>query len=1349
VLLQPSGTLLQSLMWYSEAFISIQSSVNFFLLLKKTNIMENKANPQVAQQTTASSKKIHGVKLKNLAPAKVDLTQKVKRIKSAGGGDKVRVKAIPPPQSDGPQVFSATADVLGKTAVSANSIVGKDQNNVMFDFAEDNFTFDEIFKDFVSDANSLFVFDDVSIQLTETGDDTPVNELNFTGTLRMDQQPLSALRDFMKCDTGLLLSGIIDTSGEDISQKITPRNVRLTSAVTFLLPLTDGIVLNSAALNVELAQSDGKWTFTVSVTGTLTINKLGNTPVQLETTVTYGDGKLNVVATIDSISGLFGIEKLVLDNLKLAFNVGGENDIELSADFKPAGHTFNFDGKISSAFTGIKASSPEFTFNDLNDLFKYFNNDTLSLPSFDITFSDVFIGLATADGTLDSGELKQGLSIGGSVKVYDHTVTALAELSADGVAFTGTLDDLTIGPVDITKTELDMKLYSAASGKTSEFSLMGEAVIEGLTLDCKVAYEKGADSKTNELVYAAIHAESFGLSTVFPQAKDTFVDSLKFSKVAFIYSSNDGNTQDPDFDFTVKQGLQLSAVLEEIPALTTLTHNKKTGLVLSAHYGNTTDISVEIPDTRLQLGNSVSCDPMRIAIVLAPEPALQLVFGMDVIVPKQTDPLHFDLVLEIGIADARGSATMKGYWTNPFGVNGLQIGPELALQLGIIYAEFLTTGLPSEFGFAGGIVLGDISGQMAVSISEDPTHEILMGEIAKLSPQNLVSFASTITGLSINVEDVPNFFDLEELKLYCAPTGGSIGTINFEPGFSFAADLILFDKRINVYTLFNESGVVAKGELDAIELGPLKVHGADGGNAKFDLELTTEKQSVLIDGAFEFLDISESIYLDISNKGATFDLEQNFLNLLKYTIKAQTQGSFSDPANLDFSFYSEFDNDLTEYIKTTVVQKINDARSAADVSIEDAQKQVDDAEQAYLALYTPAKEALDKAQADAGAYLAQCTQNVADQKAAWDAKVQSAQNDVNNAKATYDNALNDARNKVVQAQSDYNNVVRDAQNALNNAKNNAYVQISQAQANADKAINDYNNSFGKAYSDLNNAQNTVNSLQNTINTYQYKIDHASWSDYFGNVEYWGTIVAGAWVSMKTAQGVLSACQAIVNGFQTSSVAIARNTTQTALIAAQQAGAASISAAQQTVNTVTYGTAYIAFQTAQQTLNGLQYGAQYTAWQVATGTLSAAQTTGRNLLTAAEFTLSNISTSAVYIALQTAQAGLTTIQQGTAATAFESAKGVLEGAKRGSEGILDLSAYIAAHAGDLLEVNKVTLAASLKAIENGNLFVATFDGSVFNQPYNCTVDFNVRDVATFIDNIFKNVFDEAKRIASVA
>ncbi|HEY1871006.1 MAG TPA: hypothetical protein VGG71_08105, partial [Chitinophagaceae bacterium] len=229
--------------------------------------MEKKVNAPVAEKATGMSKKIRGIKLNNLAPAQLNPMQKAKRIKSKGAANDALVK-IPPPDANGPQVFSATADVFGKTAVSANSVEGTDQNDVTFAFATDNFTFDQIFKDFVNDNNSLFVFDDVSIQLTEKqGDDAATNELNFTGTLRMDQEPLTTLRDFLKCDTGLLVRGTIDTSGEDISEKITPGNVTLASVVTFLLSLADGIILKSAELNVELAQADGKWTFTESING--------------------------------------------------------------------------------------------------------------------------------------------------------------------------------------------------------------------------------------------------------------------------------------------------------------------------------------------------------------------------------------------------------------------------------------------------------------------------------------------------------------------------------------------------------------------------------------------------------------------------------------------------------------------------------------------------------------------------------------------------------------------------------------------------------------------------------------------------------------------------------------------------------------------------------------------------------------------------------------------------------------------------------------------------------------------------------------------------------------------------
>ena len=1305
-----------------------------------------------AGKRTVTAKAAHS--RKHTGAGDVDVLEKpVKKIKAKGTNGANGKHGLNGGSADGNiKIFKATVSAFGSKAVAADAVVQQDRTDINLAVAEDNFTFDQLFKDFDCENLSFFVFDDVNIHLKQKEEgDTTVNAAWFNATLRMDQSPLSDFKNFLGCEDGLLISGEIDTAGQDISQKISPSAITLTSAASFLLNIAEGITLKSATFNIALNKKEddgGKWIFTVTATGTLQINKLGNAPVELNATATYTDGTLKVEAENPVASGLFGIDNLSLQNVVLDFSVGNENEISLNADLQVAQTTFHFSGKITAEGAGMLARISTFTLDDLGNLFNNITGDHIAAPDFDVSFEDVYLSLATADITIDSTDVKKGLSTGCKITAYEHSGHVSAVVSTTGIEFNGALDDLSIGPVDITKANMSISLNAASTGKPSSFALTGEAIIESLTLDCKIAYEKNTDGTSNQLVYAAIAANEFGLSSVFPAAKGSFLDTFRFSKIAFIYSSDDAETDDPDFDFEVKQGLQLIGVMEDIQALSTLTHSNKAGLIFSAHYGNTTDLSIAIADTRINLGPSVVCDELKIGIVLTPEPAMSLLFGIAVTVPKQSDPLHFDLMLELGIAEARGSATMKGYWVNPFGVNGLKIGPELALQIGIIYAQFVSTGLPSEFGFAGGLQLGDIIGKLAVNISEDPMHEILMGEVDNLSTANLISFINGATGASINAADVPNFFELEQLKLYCAPTGGNIGTITYEPGFSFNANLLLFEKQIDIYALLNDSGITAKGEMDAIEIGPLKISGTDGGNPRFDLELTTEEQSVVIDGGFEFLGIGESVSLDISNKGISFELEQKFTDLLKFIIKAQSSGSLDDMSNLDFSLYGEFDNNLTNYLKTTVVQKISDAKSAADTSIDAAQKQVDKAENDYMAQFAPARAALDKAQSDATAYLNQCTKNVSDQKAAWDKKIGDAQAAVGNAKATYDNAITDAQNKVTQAKAAYDTSMQNAQQQVDNAQAAYNYAFAVANYNLNNAITNYNNSFGQAYNDLNNAQAAVNSLQSQINNYQYKIDHAGWKDYFGNVEAWGVAIAGLKIAIGTANVTLSACRAVVNGFQYSSTAIAVNTARATLYAVQTGGnAIALQSAKNFLYALQYGAGWVAFQSAQNVLNGLRYGAQYTVWQSAIATLNAAQTTGRDALTAAEYALNNFGTSAVSIALKAAQATLDAVKQGTAAAAFETAKSILAGTKHSVDDMLALGAYIAAHSGDILQINKITVSANLKSIQQGHLFKSSFDGAVFGKPYQATLDFDVKDTVTFVENLFQDLLGEAKQIAS--
>ena len=78
--------------------------------------------------------------------------------------------------------------------------------------------------------------------------------------------------------------------------------------------------------------------------------------------------------------------------------------------------------------------------------------------------------------------------------------------------------------------------------------------------------------------------------------------------------------------------------------------------------GSTVDFSIQIPAMQLNLGDTISCDPFMINLTLVPIPAFQLIFGMDIKIPNQEIPLHFDIALDINAIEAKASATMKHWW---------------------------------------------------------------------------------------------------------------------------------------------------------------------------------------------------------------------------------------------------------------------------------------------------------------------------------------------------------------------------------------------------------------------------------------------------------------------------------------------------------------------------------------------------------------------------------------------------------------------------------------------------------------------------------------------------------------
>jgi hypothetical protein len=49
--------------------------------------------------------------------------------------------------------------------------------------------------------------------------------------------------------------------------------------------------------------------------------------------------------------------------------------------------------------------------------------------------------------------------------------------------------------------------------------------------------------------------------------------------------------------------------------------------------------------------------------------------------------------LDFNLIEAKATGQMKGFWKNPFGISeNVKIGPDLALSVEIIFAQFVTTG---------------------------------------------------------------------------------------------------------------------------------------------------------------------------------------------------------------------------------------------------------------------------------------------------------------------------------------------------------------------------------------------------------------------------------------------------------------------------------------------------------------------------------------------------------------------------------------------------------------------------------------------------------------------------------
>lgn len=1258
-------------------------------------------------------------------------------------GNPIRPSLIP----DG-YAFTAVANVLERDNLSASGAVLYDgSRTVTLEYPSAGFTMDKLIKDFNTELSELFVFDDVRFSIVQKpGDAEDGKTVTMSCNLRMDSGPLLVFGTFMKQEKTMFLSGTINLGKQDLSGKIELSSLVLESPASFYIPVKSKIALNSITFKLQFEKTENavpgspKWTSRAFLTGSLDLTGLiGKRKTSLKCTVDKKDDTLQIAAE-GAVENVFGITGFDLNSAKINFIIGREDDIELKAELVRGNRTLAFTGKITPGFSGMHASYPDFRPEDLNDLFNAVSRNSLALPEFGMSFSNAAIGLANGDGAVNDIMLKKGITVKCTVGVHGYTCPVTGIVSPDEITLMGSLGAIGIGPINLSDAKLEIRMFKSSDRKPAEFLISGRAEIARVQVDCKVFYEKLHDSY-NTVVYSSPVDKTFRLSTVLPAAKNTPVDTIEFSKTVFIYSLEGTTARDPEFSFPVKKGLQLIGILEEIPLLTKLTGRKYKNLILSAHFGDPIDVGIEVPETALKLGRSVRCEPFRIVIDMANQPAFGLAFGMDVTVPRQETPLHFDLMLKLELLKAVGSGTMKNYWAEPFGLRGLKIGPELALQMGILYGS----PVPSEFGFAGGLVLGDVTARMAFKISEDISREILYGKLDRLTPGNLVKFIGTLTDLKLPQDAVPSFFEIRNLEIYCAPSGGSIGSVHYPPGISLAGELVLFGKGISINSRFNDEGFFAKGKVDGIALGPLKVEGHRSKNAEVDLELTAARQSASIDGAFRFLDNETGVLAEVSNRGITFDFEQKFSGLLKFDIHGQSTGEMTDPAALDFKLTAELNNSINDYLDKTVSHKFRKALGNIDPDIDKAKRKLAEAERAYKALFEPAKMELDRARAEAESLLRQYNETVEEEKGKYKVIFDGAKKKLDEAKSVFDGVVEAAIKKVNQAEDAYRALVKDAEAAVARTKEifdkavkRAENALAEAQDRYDDAVNDLKDR-------LDGQNGLVDSFDERIDGLKKKIRKLKWHEKHKAVGYYAEIAVletSKALAREVLDGIKSALRHLSDIVEFTVLENAKRA-----LAGVQTGSENINwkTAMGTLAAVRQGPALIALETAKQALAAAKTGAEYGLWQQALHEMSVAETLGRAALTAAEEAVKNIGQTAAFAAWESADKEVQEIEQGAKAAAFASAKAILEGILQGAALLNKIAELLRSGQRDLFAVNKIELEAAFTQIVGGGSFRTEVDALILGKSLGLSLDYDVRDTSGFIDNLFKKVLEEAKKI----
>ncbi|KAF8557569.1 hypothetical protein OG21DRAFT_277948 [Imleria badia] len=946
--------------------------------------------------------------------------------------------------------------------------------------------------------------------------------------------------------------------------------------------------------------------------------------------------------------------------------------------------------------------------------------------------------------------------------------------TSSGASLSGALSSSTVtfGDVELRDGLMELTFWSSGRKKNVDIMLRGKLGVDflGSTLGAVVHLYPG-EGGVEWAIVADLNASSrpFDLSDAVPEVKGGFLDfSLK--NAVFIAASKDDPPVSESFPgYRVRKGVQVFGIIEHIPALNDLLGEHVTGLVLSMGWSKASgfDLMIYLPaESTLHLGNGIRTTPITLGIRTNPV-ELTVIAGVTVPV-KDSTPLDFNFLLAADIGGARASAQMEGWWVKPFGTDSLKIGPEVTLSIEIIHAQFVSTGTPSGFGIAGGLMIGSIQASLAMDVSEDPKRmyhrlsnepaidtlqrQMLCGELKNLDISDVVTFAGQLVQ-----QDIPKISDgllkFEELRLYIRPIGVVLGTTPYPAGFSFMADLLFLEKRANVQCTIDKAqkSLDIIGSIDNFELGPLSVRGSKGPRATLECHIGVSKQQLVIDGIVTLFDMKAQTYIDVQflpKPKFKFYLLLQFASVFMFKLDAELLGSIHDRlSDADFSLYAELENVILEYISQQLIELFDAAEVAATQGLEVAQGKVEEAQKAREDAISGAEKNVEDAEKEWQSYersFWSSSQSIIDR---YLSEISRLRAEVDKARTDFNNARRTAERAVEQANQDRSATLATGRRAVENAKHDIDRSINSAQRQLDYAKADLSKEFGVVQRAIEGAHRAVWSLQTQINDVKRTID-----DYERALgyEFWKK---PAIPGLRVTVGRLDASKAFTNGVLDAARGILRGTEYLEKVAAvesargnledaRETGEASLSAARG-VLIIADDASNRAANRAKNNLEGVRAGTEFTAFKTAAEALDQFQNVNRVAYEAAVGALEGSTESAAFIAFNSVKAGLEVAKESTQLLDAEiEALALVEKATQTTLSILQKVVKFGVRT---VTMKTIILSGTLHGILGVNdsearPLSATIQGYFMGNRFDIRAEFDPSKPVAFITTIFKQLWD---------